>query len=322
MKTKNTTIHFDLSERLAWQPTCHAIAECRMPKFHSAKQRQVRKAFTPSEIKISRSFTLIELLVVIAIIAILASLVLPALSKARYQARLVVCTSHLHQLGIGLLTYASENDSRYPTREVNRLSNHPKRSKLKRLGVDDRPRLSTVIPLTMLQCPLAPAPDPDRIAESTADDVHGSYEMYFGSYLRFGKSWSRGAAMLKTTDTPTAPGLWQGGWTHSVLAADGDWEGSSGYLFRFSAHQDFSLLQMKAEDKSHHYGIKWSNGLNFGVDTDYFRGPMDRNFLLQDGSVYMARHLKMYDSRLRHVPGHAKNGQWNEKNYIIPNEEM
>ena len=59
-------------------------------------------------------FTLIELLVVIAIIAVLAALLLPALSKARSRARQVACLSNLRQVGIGLYTYANDNDGRLP----------------------------------------------------------------------------------------------------------------------------------------------------------------------------------------------------------------
>jgi len=70
----------------------------------------------PSPCDCHRAFTLIELLVVIACIAILASILLPALSRAKQSAHRTSCRSNFQQIGLSFRLYLDENSNHFPDR--------------------------------------------------------------------------------------------------------------------------------------------------------------------------------------------------------------
>ncbi len=90
------------------------------------------------------AFTLIELLVVIAIVAVLVSILLPAIGSARENARATKCTSILRQLGLAANQYALENKDKYPL-NVDRTISSDYRDINGRYWYD-RPRLMKYVP--------------------------------------------------------------------------------------------------------------------------------------------------------------------------------
>jgi prepilin-type N-terminal cleavage/methylation domain-containing protein len=249
-------------------------------------------------------FTLIELLVVIAIIAILASMLLPALQRAKYKAKLILCTNNQRQLATGIQVYTTDFDTYYPSTGTIRSNGDPWDQAMANLsqGSNIRPLIRPYwASPDNKRTPIEVCPISSQLVEPKGDNV-SSYLFYFNFSRTNYNAPLHSAAMLKAGDVFRVTA--GNGWAVNTLISDvaADWRDRS------SNHHEMSGYWGNPADNSK-FTENWYFSQAFRTTLKV--APITANFAGQDGSV-----------RLYRVPGLTTEGFQKIQRQVVPEDHI